>query len=166
MSSGSSSTAAVPQKSSSYTALPSLTNVPAPKAHRRVPSPIHLPTPFMPLIDNPSPHTSNLVKPSIFYNNPLSSQRVIPPLSPSMPIPPLPSPPLHSPGTLHRQHGSPMLQPFPSQTPPSLAPIHSSMQNCGSTLSRDQIREALLILVQDNDFIDMVRRALHNVHRS
>ncbi|KAG2305433.1 hypothetical protein Bca52824_034084 [Brassica carinata] len=60
-----------------------------------------------------------------------------------------------------RPYGTPMLQPFPPPTPPaSLAPAHS-----GPVINRDKVKEALLSLVQENEFIDMVTRALQNAHQ-
>ncbi|GJN25050.1 hypothetical protein PR202_gb12834 [Eleusine coracana subsp. coracana] len=56
-------------------------------------------------------------------------------------------------------YGTPLLQPFPPPNPsPSLAsaPIHSPI------LSRDGIRDALLKLVENDEFIDLVYREIAN----
>ncbi|KAK3126772.1 hypothetical protein QOZ80_7AG0562180 [Eleusine coracana subsp. coracana] len=56
-------------------------------------------------------------------------------------------------------YGTPLLQPFPPPNPsPSLAsaPIHSPI------LSRDGVRDALLKLVENDEFIDLVYREIAN----
>ncbi|KAL8132085.1 mRNA-decapping enzyme-like protein [Apium graveolens] len=121
----------------------------------------------MPLHDTPDPvnssnHVTNLLKPSSFFTPPSSSSALMTPLvSSSMPTAPL-QPPLNT----QRSHGAPMLQPFPPPTPPmSLTPSPAAPANYGP-LSRDQVRDALVMLVQDNQFIDMFYQALMKVHRS
>lgn len=103
----------------------------------------------MPLQDTPDPVNSsnrvtNLLKPSSFFTPPSSSSGLMTPLiSSSMPTAPL-QPPLNT----QRSHGAPMLQPFPPPTPPmSLTPSPAAPANYGP-LSRDQVRDALLMLVQ------------------
>eukprot|EP00257_Ricinus_communis_P018818 XP_015577631.1 mRNA-decapping enzyme-like protein [Ricinus communis] len=67
-------------------------------------------------------------------------------------------------------------QPYQSSNPVPV-PSHASSvaipsvptfpaPNYGPVLSRDRIRDALLVLVQDNQFIDMLYRALLNAHQS
>lgn len=119
------------------------------------------------LHDTPYPisssnHVANLLKPSSFLTPPSSSFLLFTPLtSPSMP-----AAPLHPSLNTQRSHGSPLLQPFPPPTPPiSLTPSSILPENYGP-LSRDQVRDALLMLVQDNQFIDMFHQALLKVHRS
>nr|GMD16099.1 mRNA-decapping enzyme-like protein [Ipomoea batatas] len=136
-------------------------------AHVQTPTPISIPTPVMPLFDAPEQDSSskgstNLVKPSSFFGPPPSSSPLIIPPSPSsMPT----APPLQPPGTLERPYGAPLLQPFPPPSPPpSLTPAATPIPNTLSIITRDKVREALLILVQDNEFIDMVHRALMNAH--
>ncbi|KAA8549906.1 hypothetical protein F0562_001590 [Nyssa sinensis] len=135
----------------------------------QVPSPpLSASTPLIPLLDTPEPnsssnHATNLVKPSSFFGQPPSSALMMPPISSSTPT----APPLHLPGNLQRPYGAPLLQPFPPPTPPpSLTPTSVPTPNYGPVINRDKVRDALLILVQDNQFIDMVYRALLNAHNS
>lgn len=120
-------------------------------AHVQTPTPISIPTPVMPLFDAPEQDSSskgstNLVKPSSFFGPPPSSSPLIIPPSPSsMPT----APPLQPPGTLERPYGAPLLQPFPPPSPPpSLTPAATPIPNTVSIITRDKVREALLILVQ------------------
>ncbi|XP_010521638.1 PREDICTED: mRNA-decapping enzyme-like protein [Tarenaya hassleriana] len=115
-------------------------------------------TPLMPLPKNTDPGNNtnmptNLVKPSTFFAPPpSSSSRTMPPpvITPSSSVPK---------ANHQRPYGAPLLQPFPPPNPPpSLAP------NYGPVVTREKVREALLVLVQDNQFIDMVYRALQNAH--
>ncbi|KAL9236218.1 hypothetical protein vseg_010917 [Gypsophila vaccaria] len=111
---------------------------------------------------NRSNQISNLVKPSSFYI-PHASAPVVssPPVSSSMP-PVAPEPTL----TLQRPYGAPLLQPFPPPTPsPSLAPHNAVTPTYGPNIDRDRVREALMTLAQDNQFIDMICKALQQVHR-
>ncbi|KAK1375751.1 mRNA-decapping enzyme-like protein [Heracleum sosnowskyi] len=121
----------------------------------------------MPFHDTPDPvsssnHVANLLKPSSFFTPPSSSSVLLTPLiSPFMPAAQL-QPPLDT----QRSHGTPILQPFPPPTPPvSLTPSSTPPANYGP-LSRDQVRDALLMLVQDNQFVDMFHQALLKVHLS
>ncbi|KHN36487.1 mRNA-decapping enzyme-like protein [Glycine soja] len=126
-------------------------------------------TPLIPPLDavesiSSSNRTAKLVKPSFFVPPP-SSAMMIPPVSSSTPT----APPLHPAVNVHRPYGAPLLQPFPPPNPPlSLAPAASpsSSPNYGSVISREKVRDALMVLVQDNQFIDMVYRALLNAHQS
>ncbi|XVF19673.1 hypothetical protein REPUB_Repub11eG0131100 [Reevesia pubescens] len=122
-------------------------------------------TPLMPLLDNPESSSSrtNLVKPSAFFVPPSSSAQILPPVSTSLPTAPL----LNPPSSLQRPYGAPLLQPFPPPTPSlSLTPAPVPTQNYGPTISREKVQDALLALFQDNQFIDMVHRALLNAHYS
>ncbi|XP_003577832.1 mRNA-decapping enzyme-like protein [Brachypodium distachyon] len=120
--------------------------------------------PPLPLQDNNAhaSHSTNLVTPA-FFAPPSSSAASLAPLASSM----LPTaPPLHP--TLssaqHSQygHGTPLLQPFPPPAPPpSFAPAHN---NEGPVISRDKVKDALLRLVQSDQFIDLVYRELQNAH--
>ncbi|XP_017697325.2 mRNA-decapping enzyme-like protein isoform X1 [Phoenix dactylifera] len=102
---------------------------------------------------------TNLVKPSFFAAASSSSSLMMPPVASSMPA----SPPLHPPVTMQRPYGTPLLQPFPPPTPPpSLTPT----PNYGSVITRDRVRDALLKLVQNDQFIDMVYREMLNAHYS
>ncbi|CAN6884154.1 unnamed protein product [Brassica oleracea] len=124
------------------------------------PPPLQSSSPMMPLFDNNPDLISNksnvhtdLVTPSSFFGPPrmMAQPHLIP--GSSMPTT----------NATHQQrpYGTPMLQPFPPPTPPaSLAPAHS-----GPVINRDKVKEALLSLVQENEFIDMVTRALQNAHQ-
>ncbi|PIN20722.1 Decapping enzyme complex component DCP1 [Handroanthus impetiginosus] len=107
---------------------------------------------------------TDLVKPSSFFGAPPSSSPLImPPISSSMPT----APPLNPTGSLQRPYGAPLLQPFPPPTPPpSLTPSSVSTPSYGPGISREKVREALQMLVQDNQFIDMVYRAVMQAHQS
>lgn len=130
--------------------------------------PLSSATPLMSLLDTPesnsnSSQITNLVKPSSFFVPPPSSAVALPPASPSKPT----APPLHPGLNLQRPYGAPLLQPFPPPNPPpSLTPLSAPTPNYGPAINRDQVRDALLVLVQDNQFIDMVYRALLNAHHS
>ncbi|KAI3677033.1 hypothetical protein L1987_86651 [Smallanthus sonchifolius] len=109
-------------------------------------------------------HT-NLIKPLSFFTPSSSSSPSPSPLIPQ----PVPSsapvatfqPPLNA----QQNHGIPLLQPFPPPTPPpSFNPGPTSSPNYGS-LSREKIHNALLMLAQDDQFIDMFHQALLKVHR-
>ncbi|KAL5132036.1 mRNA-decapping enzyme-like protein [Glycine soja] len=124
-------------------------------------------TPLIPQLDaaeliSSSNRTAKLVKPSFFVPPP-SSAMMIPPVSSSTPS----APPLHPAVNVQRPYGAPLLQPFPPPNPPpSLAPAPSPSPSYGPVISREKVRDALLVLVQDNQFIDMVYRALLNAHQS
>ncbi|XP_017977713.1 PREDICTED: mRNA-decapping enzyme-like protein [Theobroma cacao] len=113
-----------------------------------------------------SNRVTNLVKPSAFFAPPPSSSSsslIMPPLSSSMPT----ASALHPPLNLQRPYGTPMLQPFPPPTPPaSLTPGVPPTLHDGPLISRDKVRDALLMLVQDDQFIDMFYQALQKVHHS
>nr|XP_043632292.1 mRNA-decapping enzyme-like protein [Erigeron canadensis] len=119
-------------------------------------------TPTIPLYDNPDPvnssnHINNLIKPVPFFTPSSSSSHVIQQPTSSVPIAPL---------NVQRSHGVPLLQPFPPPTPPSsLTPISISPASYG-TLTREKVRDALLLLAQDNQFIDMFHQALLKAHQS
>ncbi|KAK2424259.1 hypothetical protein P8452_53300 [Trifolium repens] len=112
---------------------------------------------------NSSSRATNLVKPSFFVPPPFSATMTLHPASSSVPT----APPLHPTGSVQRPYGTPMLQPFPPPTPPpSLTPVPSPLPNYVPVISREKVRDALLVLVQDNQFIDMVYKALLNAHQS
>jgi mRNA-decapping enzyme 1B len=88
---------------------------------------------------------TNLLKPSSFFAPPSSSSALImPPISSSVPTAPV----LHPPLNLQRPYGTPMLQPFPPPTPPLSLTPSSSPTNDGLLISRDKVRDTLLMLVQ------------------
>lgn len=156
------SSAAVPRPSRSPSPVP-----PTIAAPIQTPTPLSTSTPLLPLIDthesSNSNRATNLVLPSTFFGPPSSSALIMPPVSSSMPS----APPLHPHGNLQRPYGAPLLQPFPPPTPPpSLTPSTTPAPSYGPIISREKVRDALLILVQDNQFIDMVHRALMNAYQS
>ncbi|XP_034222888.1 mRNA-decapping enzyme-like protein isoform X3 [Prunus dulcis] len=120
-----------------------------------------------PFLDIPESHSNtklvnNLVKPSSFFVPPSSSPTSMPRVSSSVPT----APHLHPAVSLQRPYGAPLLQPFPPPAPPpSLTPASFPILNCGP-VNRDKVRNALMLLVQDNHFIDMVYGALLNAHHS
>ncbi|XP_047340511.1 mRNA-decapping enzyme-like protein [Impatiens glandulifera] len=137
-------------------------SIPPPSQAMQVPSLPMSSAPPMPFNENQglinSNRIANLVKPSSF---------VAPPYTSSAPLP-VPSPlpiTLHLVPNLDRPHGTPLLQPFPPPTPSlSLTPGSTSLNH--ADISRDTVRNALLELVQDNQFIDMFYQALLKVHHS
>lgn len=101
---------------------------------------------------NSANHPANLVKPSFF--TPPASPVVSATLTPVAPYPHV---------NPQHPHGTPLVQPFP---PPTSPPFLTSTQippNSG-TLSREKVQDVLLMLVQDNQFIDLVYKALLKVH--
>ncbi|KAL6893740.1 hypothetical protein ACP4OV_007838 [Aristida adscensionis] len=83
------------------------------------------------------------VHPSLAIHQPQSSQ--IPPPFPQPTGPPYPP------------YGMPLLQPFP---PPNPSPLLTPVASYGPVPTRDQVRDALLRLVQNDNFIDMVYREI------
>nr|XP_043633874.1 mRNA-decapping enzyme-like protein [Erigeron canadensis] len=130
--------------------------------------PLQIPSsaPSMPPHDNVDPlnmsnHLTNLIKPLSFFTPASSSSTLMRQPSSSVPVPAL-QPPLN----VQRNVGIPLLQPFPPPTPPpSLTPASTSGPYYGP-LSREKVREALVLLSQDNQFIDMFYQALLKVHQS
>ncbi|WOL17728.1 hypothetical protein Cni_G26521 [Canna indica] len=121
--------------------------------------------PLMPPLDtlesssSSSNHVTNLVKPSLFSPALSSSATVMPPVASSVPT----APPLYPPVTMQRPYGTPLLQPFP---PPAPSASLNPTANYAPVITRDKVRDALLKLVQNNDFIDMVHREMLNAHNS
>ncbi|XP_052173700.1 mRNA-decapping enzyme-like protein [Diospyros lotus] len=146
----------VPSFSPSPVPTPQVPSVPAP--------PLASSTTPVPLQDTPDPTknsnwVANLIKPSSFFTPP-SSALMNPPISS-----PLPSA-LHPPLNLQRHHGAPILQPFPPPAPPpSLTPATTTAPNYGLP-NREKVRDALLMLAQDDKFIDMIHQALLKMHQS
>ncbi|KAK4408424.1 decapping enzyme-like protein [Sesamum angolense] len=141
-------------------ALPTLPSAQAPAT-------LSTSTPIMSILDNPEANaatkrSTDLVKPSSFFGpHPSSSPLIMPAITSSVPT----APPLNPPGNVQRPYGAPLLQPFPPPTPPpSLTPTSVPTPNYGPVISREKVREALQILVQDNQFIDMVYQAVLNAH--
>ncbi|BBH07601.1 decapping 1 [Prunus dulcis] len=136
---------------SSY--APSAVSPPAPTPQ---PPPLSLSVPSTPTPQHvPSDLTTsnnrvtNLIKPSSFFPLPASSSSlIIPPVASAVPT----AAALHPPLNLQRPYGTPMLQPFPPPTPPpSLTPNSAPLApNDGPLINREKVREALLMLVQNN----------------
>uniref|UniRef100_A0A1J3IQQ3 mRNA-decapping enzyme-like protein n=1 Tax=Noccaea caerulescens TaxID=107243 RepID=A0A1J3IQQ3_NOCCA len=156
---------AIPQQPHQPTVAPPAA-APAPPPQITSPPPLLPSSPLMTLFDNnpdlvssnSNVHT-NLVKPSSFFGAPRMMAQ--PHLTPGTSMPT--APPLNPNNATHQQrpYGTPVLQPFPPPTPPlSLAPAAT-----GPVINRDKVKEALLALVQENEFIDMVTRALQNAHQ-
>ncbi|KAH9738084.1 mRNA-decapping enzyme-like protein [Citrus sinensis] len=99
--------------------------------------------------DTPDPISSgnrvtNLVKPSFFSPPSSSSTLMMPPISSSVPTAPALNPPL----SLQRPYGAPMLQPFPPPTPPPSLTPSSAPPIDRPLITREKVRDALLMLVQ------------------
>ncbi|KAL8227159.1 hypothetical protein R6Q57_016991 [Mikania cordata] len=145
-----------------------------PLSSREAPSPVvnnpplHIPSSATPMLPNDSVdpvnssnHLTNLIKPLSFFTPSSSPAPLIRQPSTSMPVATL-QPPLN----VQRSVGIPLLQPFPPPTPPpSLTPSSISGPYLGP-LSREKVRDALVMLSQDNQFIDMFYQALLKVHQS
>ncbi|KGN48282.1 mRNA-decapping enzyme-like protein [Cucumis sativus] len=113
--------------------------------------------------NNGTNQVTNLVKPSSFFPPPSFSSA---PMRPTLPLS-MPMPTLHPPLNLQSPYGTPMLQPFPPPNPPpSLTPGSAPALNDGPVISRDKVRDALLMLVQDDQFIDKFYQALLKMHHS
>lgn len=112
--------------------------------------PIAASTSLTPPYGPPDPNNSanqvtNLVKPSSFFPPPSFSSA---PMRPSLPSP-MTMPTLHPPLNIQSPYGTPMLQPFPPPNPPpSLTPSSAPALNDAPLISRDKVRDALLMLVQ------------------
>lgn len=103
--------------------------------------------------DTPDPISSgnrvtNLVKPSFFSPPSSSSTLMMPPISSSVPTAPALNPPL----SLQRPYGAPMLQPFPPPTPPPSLTPSSAPPIDRPLITREKVRDALLMLVQVFEF--------------
>ncbi|KAF3441621.1 hypothetical protein FNV43_RR15536 [Rhamnella rubrinervis] len=110
-----------------------------------------------PDLNSSSNLVTNLVKPSFFAPQ-SSSSLIMPTISSSMPtVAALPAP-----LNMQRPYGAPMLQPFPPPAPPpSLTPSSAPLIPIeGPLINRDKVRDALLMLVQDDQFIDMFYQML------
>ncbi|XP_076946487.1 mRNA-decapping enzyme-like protein isoform X2 [Bidens hawaiensis] len=111
---------------------------------------------------NSTNHLTDLIKPlSFFTPSSASSTSLVRQSSTPVPVSAL-QPPLN----VQRSVGIPLLQPFPPPTPPaSLTPTAGSGQYYGP-LTREKVRDALVLLAQDNQFIDMFYHALLKAHQS
>ncbi|RZC74463.1 hypothetical protein C5167_049943 [Papaver somniferum] len=131
-------------------------NAPSPPPAQQLPSPV-LPAssaPLLPILDSSSRNNSNnsrltnLVKPITYFTPPpYSSPLMIPTTSSCIPTAPsLPPPPLH-----------PLVGP---QRPPSLTP--ASAPTYRPEFTREKVRNALLRVIQKDQFIDMFYQELLN----
>ncbi|KAL9266997.1 mRNA-decapping enzyme-like protein [Drosera capensis] len=164
----SSSSASVPPQTP-FSAPPPLSpqpllSAPPPLASPPLPA-ITVPAPIPPIqhshpsdLSTKGNQLTNLIKPSSFSYT--SSSSVVLPSAPSS-VSTIPVQPSIS---LQHPYGAPLLQPFPPPTPSlSLAPVNPP--NYGPSIDRDKVRDALLMLVQDNRFIDMFHQALQKAHQ-
>lgn len=127
--------------------------------------------PLAPLGDSRSSSaTANLVTPSFFHPTPSPSPPLAmpPPIASSTVVAPQPTVQPTASSVARPYAAPPLLQPFPPPTPPpSLAPVSAvsgPSPHASVTISRDKIREALVRLVQNDQFIDMVYREVVNSH--
>ncbi|KAI3831530.1 hypothetical protein MKW92_046089 [Papaver armeniacum] len=150
---------------------------PSPPPAQHLPSPV-LPAssaPLLPILDSlesssrnnsNNSRLTNLVKPITFFTpTPYSSPLMIPttslciPTAPSLP----PPPPLHPPVGPQRPYGTPMLQPFPPPNPPpSLTPAPAPAPTYRPEFTREKVCDALLRVIQKDQFIDMFYQELLN----
>ncbi|KAI3940356.1 hypothetical protein MKW98_024763 [Papaver atlanticum] len=156
-------------------------SAPSPPPAQQLPSPV-LPAssaPLLPILDSleyssknndNNSRLTNLIKPITFFTPPpYSSPLMIPTISSCIstaPSPPPPPPlplPLHPPVGPQRPYGTPMLQPFPPPNPPpSLTP--ASAPTYRPVFTREKVRDALLRVIQKDQFIDMFCQELLNTH--
>ncbi|KAK4749282.1 hypothetical protein SAY87_026731 [Trapa incisa] len=107
---------------------------------------------------------TNLVKPSSFMMAPSSTPSPMKP--PILSAPPAAASLLPPTLISQRPYGTPLLQPFPPPTPSlSLTPT-PTLPDDTPFINRDRVRDALLKLVQDDQFIDMFYKVLLKVHHS
>ncbi|XP_042068499.1 mRNA-decapping enzyme-like protein isoform X2 [Salvia splendens] len=148
----------VPSLSQSSTAL-----ISDPPTSLPAPAPVTSPTVKFPVLENSEPEVSkacrtDLVKPSSFLSPRPSCSHVMPPITSFAPPPP--TSPLISPGNLKRPYGTLLLPLFPPPTSPqSLTPTYATTY---MQFSREKVRKALQSLIQDNQFIEIVYRAVMN----
>ncbi len=150
---GNASTTAVPTQAYQSNAVMSAPLNPV-SAISPMPQPASAPqsssTPFMHIFEplewsSSSNRVTSLLKPSSFFVPPSSIAQTMPPLSISLPT----APPLSPPVPLPRPYGAPLLQPFPPPNPPpSFTPFSAPIQNYGPVIGRENVRDALLVLVQ------------------
>lgn len=105
------------------------------------------PSLFSPLMSSQAMACNNSAVPTVPHQHHCNTQQPqSAPLLQPFPLPTAsPSPP----------YGTPLLQPFP---PPNPSPSLASAPDYSSLLSRDKIRDALLRIVANEDFIDLVYR--------
>ncbi|KAK9921363.1 hypothetical protein M0R45_029874 [Rubus argutus] len=95
---------------------------------------------------------------------------MIPPISSSVPVPTAGCSSSSCEFATPVWHSNASKSPFPPPTPPpSLTPNNAPpTPNDGPLISREKVRDALLMLVQDDQFIDMLQKhhALLKVHHT
>ncbi|KAH7671350.1 mRNA-decapping enzyme subunit 1 protein [Dioscorea alata] len=106
-------------------------------------------SPLMPYVNSKESTSSPLIRPLF---TPSSSSSLLPQLiSSSSAV----APPVYPSGTMQHPYGTPLFQPFPSLAPAS---------SLGSVITKEQIHNAFLKLVQNDQFIEMVYQELWNAH--
>ncbi|GAB2234818.1 hypothetical protein Drorol1_Dr00004084 [Drosera rotundifolia] len=180
------SATASPAPSSGPVNIPNLHPSPQVAPQPPVSSTYPLPLPDSSQPSSTSYQTTNLVKPLVFFNPSQSfTPTVAAPASSFFPT----APPLLPPLNAQSPYGTTVLQPLPPPNPspsltlvaapatdygsffpppnppPSLTPVVAPA-NYGPVISRDKVKDALLLLVQDDRYIDMVYQAVSNAHRS
>lgn len=105
-------------------------------------------------LSNNSTSTANLLMPSSLLTPPSSSSVFTVPMTSSG------TTPVHPLVNLQRDHGNPVIQPFPPPTPA----LSLTANPAYGLLRKERVQEALVTLVQDDRFIDMVYQALSKVH--
>ncbi|XP_030548615.2 mRNA-decapping enzyme-like protein [Rhodamnia argentea] len=108
-----------------------------------------------------SDRISRLIKPSSFLSAPSSSSALLmPPISPSNPTAASLRPPLN----LQHPHGTPLFNPFPPPAPSASLTPSPTPQADRPFINRERVRDALVMLVQDDQFVDMFYQTLLKVH--
>ncbi|KAL8094915.1 hypothetical protein AgCh_036430 [Apium graveolens] len=141
--------------------------VPAPAPALQIPTdPLSVPSSSKILFDmttysvNSNNQVTGLVTPPFFTPSSSLPVQSAPLVSASMPTI------IHPHPNVHRPHGAPMLQPFPPPSPPvSFTPIPFPSPN-HEALSREQVRDALSVLAQDQQFVEMLYQAFLKVHQA
>ncbi|XP_039133674.1 mRNA-decapping enzyme-like protein isoform X2 [Dioscorea cayenensis subsp. rotundata] len=107
-------------------------------------------SPLMPYVNSKESSSSPLIRP--LFTPSSSSSSLLPQLiSSSSSV----APPVYPPGTMQHPYGTPLFQPFPSLAQTS---------SLGSVITKEQIHNAFLKLVQNDQFIEMVYQELRNAH--
>ncbi|CAM8960000.1 unnamed protein product [Rhodiola kirilowii] len=104
---------------------------------------------------------TNLVTPSSFFQPSSSAARLMTQSPSSAAIGPLNSPLNNSP-----LNGAPAVQPFRPPIPQISHANNSNSQSLGQTIERYKVRDALLTVAKDEQFIDIVYQALLKAHNT
>uniref|UniRef100_A0A7N0SWY9 mRNA-decapping enzyme-like protein n=1 Tax=Kalanchoe fedtschenkoi TaxID=63787 RepID=A0A7N0SWY9_KALFE len=105
---------------------------------------------------------TNLVKPSSFFQPSSASSGLMTPSTSSAAVGSVSSPFIRS----HQFNGAPAVQPFPPPTSQISHAYNSSSQSLGRDIDRDKVRDALLMLAKDEQFIDIVYQAILKAHNT